>query len=254
VVAVKKKKKHNKHDESAAKALDEIQHKGDDLAEWIGQNPIPILGAGVGILALAAGIGFFISYQDDQRLEASSALAEVRLDYRSSMGALPGDLDIPEPANAETARQTRSEHVALFKAVAEEYDGDIVGSMALLEAGSLEEQLGEREAAIETWQQAVSSLEPDTALRAIVLNRIAGAHEAQGDYAAAAARYAEAAEIHAYPLRYVALVNAARCLAEAGDVEAAVAAYERVEVENPDLRIPAHTAARMRELRAANSL
>ena len=52
----------------------------------------------------------------------------------------------------------------------------------------------------------------------------------------------------------LALVDAARCLAEAGEIDAALAAFERVEIESPDLQIPAHTSSRLRELRAARSL
>jgi len=254
VAAVKRKKKHKKADESAAKALDEIQHWGDDLSNWISQNPIPILVVGGAVLALAAGIGFFSAYVDDKKVEASSALAEVRLDYRTAMGALPGDFEIPEPANPETALQTRTEHVARFKKIAAEYEGEVAASIALLEAGTLEEELGERDAAIETWRQAAQALAKNDALRALLLNRIAAAHEALGAFSEAAGSYQEASEIEAYPLRYVALVNAARCLAEAGEEEAAIAAFERVELESPDLQIPAHTSARLRELRAARSL
>jgi len=87
-----------------------------------------------------------------------------------------------------------------------------------------------------------------------VLERIAAAQEQMGDFAAAASSHAEAAEIQSYPLRYTALVNSARCLAEAGDVEGAIAAYDRVERESPDLNISPHTQARLRELRAAQSL
>jgi tetratricopeptide (TPR) repeat protein len=252
-VTVAKKKKQHQKPESAAATLEEIQSRGDRIADWIGQNPMPILGAGAAVLALAAGVGLFFT-QRESALEASSAaLSEVRLDYREAMGASPNVFEIPEPASPKLAQEVREEYVGRFEAVAEEYSGATAG-LALLEAGSLQQQLGEDQKAIETWQTALSHLSGDDPLRGIVLERIAGGQEQQGDFAAAAQTHAEAAEIQNYPLRYSALVNAARCLAEAGDTEGAIAAFARVERESPDLNIPPHTQARLRELRAAQSL
>jgi len=253
-VAVAKKKKQHQKPESAAATLEEIESLGDRLAEWIGHNPLPILGTGAAVLALAAGVGLFYN-QRISALEASSvALAKVRLDYRDAMGASPNAFAIPEPASAKLAREVREEYVGRFEAVAEEHSGGSTASLALLEAGGLQQQLGEQEKAIVLWQAALSHISGETALRGIVLERIAGAQEHLGDFAAAAQSHAEAAELPSYPLRYNALVNAARCLAEAGDIEAAVAAFDRVERESPGLNIAPHTEARLRELRAAQSL
>jgi thioredoxin-like negative regulator of GroEL len=61
-----------------------------------------------------------------------------------------------------------------------------------------------------------------------------------------------AGEIEEMPTRYQALGDAARCFAEAGDVKRALAIFERIETEAPDAALPAHTKARLLELRAAS--
>jgi hypothetical protein len=54
------------------------------------------------------------------------------------------------------------------------------------------------------------------------------------------------------PTRFQALGDAARCFAEAGDAERAVAIFARIESEGADAVLPAHTKARLLELRAAS--
>ncbi len=253
-MAVAKKKKQHHKPESAAATLEEIESIGDRIADWVAQNPVPILGTGAAVLALAGGVGLYHT-QRESALEAGSvAFAKVRLDYREAMGASPNAFTIPEPANPKLGQEIREEYVGRFDAVAEEYSGTSTATLALLAAGGLQQEIGDYEKAIETWGEALPNISGDDAMRGIVLERIAGAQEQLGDFAGAAQSHAEAAEILSYPLRYTALVNAARCLAEDGDIEAAIAAYDRVERESPGLNIAPHTEARLRELRAAQSL
>ena len=59
-----------------------------------------------------------------------------------------------------------------------------------------------------------------------------------------------ASAISDFPVRYLALAEAARCYAEAGESAKALAAFERLQAEAPQLRVPAHIQARLTELRA----
>ena len=93
-----------KHPESAAATLDQIQSRGDRLAEWMAANPAILLGTAVGILVIAGGYGLFSSLRTDSLETASAALAKVDNEYREAMGAAPESLEIVEPANPETAR------------------------------------------------------------------------------------------------------------------------------------------------------
>ena len=54
--------------------------------------------------------------------------------------------------------------------------------------------------------------------------------------------------------RYWALADAARCRALAGQTQQALALYDRLAAEAPDLQLSDHEAARARELRAAAGL
>ncbi len=252
-MAVVKKKKSKQHkQESAKETLDQIESRGDELIVWITSNPTPILVVAGVLLGLAALVGGAISYTSSQYEKAASVLAEVRLDYRSAMGASPGGVNIPEPANPEVGARARTEYAERFREVGKKYSSSIIGTLAMLEAGSLEEELDKSDQAIETWQTALATIDKDEPLRGILLARIAAAQEQAGDFKAAAKTHQEASEITSYPLRYSALVNAARCLLEAGDDEAALAIYDRVVNESPDLVLPEHTEARLRELRAAS--
>ena len=64
----------------------------------------------------------------------------------------------------------------------------------------------------------------------------------------AADRYREAADTVGYPLRYLALADAARCLLRGGDSGAAAALAQRIEQEAPDLRLPPHLESKLREI------
>jgi Tfp pilus assembly protein PilF len=88
-------------------------------------------------------------------------------------------------------------------------------------------------------------------LQAIVQRRLGAFHESAGRFAEAAAAYEAAAAIPEYPLRYWALADAARCRAHAGRNAEALALYDRIAAEAPDLALPDHQAAQARELRAA---
>jgi len=251
VAVVKKKKSKQHHPESAAETLNQIQSRGDQLTEWLTANPVPILAVGGAILALAAVVGGGLAYSKSQYEKASTALAEVRLDYRTAMGASPGSASIPEPANPEVGQRARTEYVEKFRSLGADYARSVIGTLALLEAGNLAEELGNTEDAITTWQEGLVNVGKDEPLRGILLARIGSAQEQAGDYEAAAASHLAASKISSYPLRYSALMSAARCHLEAGDSEAALATYDRVVNENPDFVMPEHTEARMRELRAA---
>jgi tetratricopeptide (TPR) repeat protein len=87
-------------------------------------------------------------------------------------------------------------------------------------------------------------------LRAVILQRIGQSEERAGRWAEAARAYEQASAIEDFPLRYWALLSAARCLDRAGQPDRALAAYDRIEAEAPTLVIPEHLRTRVRELQA----
>ena len=242
-----KKKKRNEPD-SAAETLDAIEGWGDRVAEKITQNPIPILVGAFGILVVAAVVGLAGDYAESGTEASASALAKVQGVYRSSMGATPGSLELPEPANPETARRLRTEAIRSYEEVAVAHPGTPAAAIAWLEAGKLQGQLGNREAELVAYENGLMEAEVESGLVAFLRVREATAHEAAGEYAAAAESYEAAAQVPLNPLKYDMLAEAARCWAQAGDSKRARIVYQQIQLEATDFIMPAYTEARLREL------
>ena len=249
-----KKAKHSDKPESIAHTLDEIQSTGDRLTEWIVSNPTPILVGIAAIVVLAAGYALITSTQAGDLEAATEALGSTQADYRRAMGASPDDVVVAEPANPETARRVREEYLVRFGEVASEYPGTAGAALAGLEAGLLEQALGKEEAALATWQEAAGGLGPDQTLTALIELRVAAAHESDGRWVEAGEAFERAANVESFPLRLTARAEAARCYAEAGDVDRALAAYARVKGEDPEVFLPEHLESQLRELEASQRL
>lgn len=247
-------RKRRHHPESAAETLEAIESWGDRAARWIGEHPMPILGAAVAILLIAGVFGLTRDTLSADASESAAALARVQHDYRIAMGGTPGSIEVPEPANPETARRIRQDTIAEYEQVAAEHAGTTAGALALLEAGKLHQQLGEPETAIETYERGLESVDADAPVRAFLLTRLASVHESAGRYAQAAETYEQAASVPGYALRYHALADAARNHAQAGDAERALAAQDRIASEAPDVQLAPYVEARLSELRRRQRL
>lgn len=229
--------------------LEQLESLGDRLVHGVAAQPWLVIGVAGGILLLAAGIGGLRAWRNAERNEASAALARIHHDYVLAMGGQAGDLAPPEPANPETARGVRNDFVQRFLDLASQHAGTSTAALARLEASDIYRALGAPDQALETLETGARELAPDSPVRAVVLTRIAGLREADGDFAAAARAYQDAADIEGYPLRHAALADAARCWAEAGDSAAALAAYDRLRAEAPNAALAPHVEARLQELR-----
>ena len=203
------------------------------------------------MLGTAGAWGGYRSWSQGREEAASNALDRTRTAYLFAFGAQPGTIEEPELANPALAEAIREEYVGEFKAVAEEHSGTVAGTLALFEAAELLNRLGRPEQTEEIWRQALASASGNPGLYGILQQRVAQAHEARQAWAEAAAAHQEAGRTAGYPLRHWALVDAARCYAAAGEPERALALYEEVEREAPDLNLPDHLRAQFRELRAA---
>lgn len=234
-----------------AEALREIEASGDRVAEWVAENAALILAVIAGILVIAAGVGFWLQHSTDTRDAAVNALARTTSEYRVAMGADPLDNQIPEPANADLAKRTRTRFAARFEEVGREYPGTTVGAIGLLEAGRLQVELGRTDDAIADFEAARDSV-PGTALAALASTRLAGLAEARGDMKAAAEAFEAAASVSNYPLRAEALAEASRCWAAADEADRALATYQRLESEFPDELVAPHIKSLIEELRLSS--
>lgn len=234
----------------AAETLEGIESAADRLGDWLQEN-LRIVVVVVAVTLLAAGIASWIATSNQAaEEEASAALSQTRDAYLSAMGAAPGTLDVPELANPAAAAQIRAEYEQRFGEVAAEHPGTVAGTLATLERARLVAEGGDNEQALALLESALDDA-PSGPVRGMVLQRLAQRLEVAGRWEEAAARHEQAAEQGDFPLSGWALADAARCRAEAGDTAAALALYERLEREHPELRLPDAHRTRMLELRAA---
>lgn len=232
--------------------LRDLEESGDRVAQWASENVAQILAAIAAVLVLAAGGGLYVQSQENARDGAADALALATSQYRVAMGADPVGGPIPEPANPELGETTRTEYVERFASVAQEHSGTVSGAVAWLEAGHLQTELGQLEAAAESFGHARDEAK-GSAIESLGSIRLAALAEGRGDSATAAQSYEAAASVEAYPLRSVALADAARCWAAAGETAKALAAFARIESDFPDDTIAPQISALIRELRATQA-
>jgi len=239
--------------ESAAHTLDDIEGLGDRLAVWVGENAMLILSLAAGILIVAAIWGFSVQRMREAESASGAALAIALGDYRTAMGATPGSIEIAEPANPETGRRVRSEFVERFEQVAAEHAGTPAGALALLEAGKLQQTLGDTQAAAASYQRGADSVSDAEPVRGFLLMRLGSVHETEGAWAEAGGAYVSAGQISEFPLRYEALADAARSYARAGDRTRALDAFAQLESEAPGYKVVPYVEAQIAELRGTPS-
>jgi tetratricopeptide (TPR) repeat protein len=229
----------------ATETLHEIESGLERAAHWAATHPVAVLVTLGALLAGAAGIGGFRAWSASREAGASAAVAATQADYLKAMGAAPGALEVPEPANAEAAAATRREFAARFREAAEQHAGTAAAVTAWLQAGDLLEDVGQREDGLAAARAAVEAAPNGSTLQA----QLAAGLEAAGDPAAAAAEYLQAGRTPDFPGRILALGNAARAFADAGQDELALEVFASLDAEEAR-QLPPHVAARLAELRA----
>lgn len=234
----------------ATETLQEIQGVFDRLADWVSRNPVPAIAIVAAILFGSAGAGLYRWQQERSATSAASAVAEVQAGYRDALGAAPGSEESNAPGDPEEARRLRSEYARRFAEVADAHAGTAAAVSARLRAGALHEELGDLEQAVAAWRAAAEGAPEGTALEALARVHLARGLELQERWDEAAAEHERAGGIEAYPARAYALADAARCWANAGEPQRALAAFDRAETASASAELPVHVAARMRELRA----
>jgi hypothetical protein len=235
---------------ATVEALEEIQSSADRLADWIRDNLLVVLGGVGALLAVGGTVSLLGSMGEKTEREASAALYAARSEYMNAMGASASALSVPTLANPEAAAGIRDDYVAALDSISSEYHGTTVDFLSRLEAGLLVHQDGDTEAALVIYTELADQRSQGDELQGLASQRVAQVIEDLGRFAEAATRHEEAADLRGYPLRHWALADAARNHAAAGETEAAVALYDRLESEAPELRLPDAQRAQVRELQA----
>ncbi len=255
-----------------ADAILEIAGRTEQAAEWVSENPRIVLIIGVAVLLTAAAVGGLLAVERSREESAAAALDAARTEFLEAMGGTGSSIEVPEPANPETAKNARTTAAAQLLEISEQHDGTTAALLARLERGDIRLPLEGAAAALEDWQTVAESAPADSPLRAVALERVAHAHEQSEQWTEAADAYEAAGTIAAYPLRYRALAQAVRCLEHAGEHARALGIAQRIVAEedrlkaiaeqkgtegavqllsSAGLRLPDHLDAQVRELVAA---
>ena len=233
----------------ASETLHEIDSVFEWLAHWVATHPVAVLVTLGLVLVSAAGFGGFQAWSSSREGKASAALAEIQGEYRKAMGATPDALDVPEPANAEAAAATRQEFATRFREAAEQHGGTRAAVLAWLQASELLEDSGQHDAALAAGRSAVEAAPAGSALEALARTQLAGSLELGGDLTGAAGEYLAAGQTGDFPGRVLALGNAARAYADAGQTARALEVYASIDAEDAK-QLPPYVSARLSELRA----
>jgi tetratricopeptide (TPR) repeat protein len=233
--------------------IEELESGAEHLAQWIADHRVAVAAAVAAALLIAGAWSGWQSWVGRRESLASNALSDVRSEYLRAMGAAPGDLEVPEPANPEAARSIRQDYAGRFQAVAEKHKGTVAGAMAWMDVAELRDAAGDSELSEQAWKQALAQAPHNPVLEGLLRQRTAQVQEDHGNWAEAAAAHEAAGNLEKFPLRYWALLDAARCFDSAGNSARALELYHRVQQEAPDLPVPAHLRTRFRELEAAQA-
>lgn len=197
--------------------------------EWLENNRRIVGIAAVSVLALGGLLAVAIEWSSRQEAGAQVRLSQIEKAYLEAMGAAPGQLEAPEPANADQATQARETALAGYDEVIAEYGSRTAGLLATLRAAELEIGLERSDAAVARLELVVDQAGADELLGATA-NRLLGfVYEELEQPAAAAGAYQAAASAEDYPGRETAWLAAAETYLRAGDNDAAVSAFRALK-------------------------
>lgn len=230
--------------------LEELESLGKGLAGWVQEHGLVLAGVAVGILVVAAAVGAATSWRQSQSDEASAAVADLRREFVIAMGGTANQVEIPEPANPERAREIREEYAGRFAEVARAYAGHGAAALAALEAGGLYLTLDFPDRALDLWKEAARAADDDSAIRALLEVRVGRLLEDVARFEDAARAHEVAASVESYPLRAHSLADAARCWLAADKPAEALRIYDQVQADFPDASLPDYVLGRLRQLKA----
>jgi tetratricopeptide (TPR) repeat protein len=211
------------------KGPDRFQVAASEAASWAAARQKQIVGAVIGLLAVAAVVIGITSYLDGRKTKAGADL------YRAIDAASGEVSSVPLPNVDRPVYKTVEEKEKAVLAEAEKvrqrHAGSRAATTALLLEGDAHLQLKEWDKAVAAYQQYLDQAPGDDALRFGALDGIARAQEGKGDVAAAVKAWDKAAEIAFYKDR--ATLEKARVLAKAGKADEAKKALESIAKESP---------------------
>jgi predicted negative regulator of RcsB-dependent stress response len=238
----------------ASEVLDGLETRFERVVRFVAAHPLAVGLTIVGVLAAGGGWEWRRTTMARSAAAASNELDRVQTAYLAAMGADAGAIEVPKLANPDAEKRIREEYVEKYRAVATAHPGSVAAALAWLEVANLLQAGGDAEGALASLQTSLAEQSANPRLAGLAHQRIAQLHEERGDLVAAAAEHEAAGGLPEFPLRYLALADAARCYAQIGKREQALALLERVESEGQDsYPLPGHLRSLLRELRSAQA-
>ena len=203
----------SKIDKKDLKTPDEFLSWGSRAANYVAANSVMVIGATLLVLVAIAGLFGWLHAQKEREVEAAGKLFEGEK-ILAGGGGLFG-VQLPGMVKDEDKKKA----IEVFERVAREYEGTNTGRRARLLAGDTQLQLGEHDAALASYEAALSGAGAVEEFYA--RNGIAHAHEAKGSLDAAASAYRQIVDDESLSMRDVAALDLARVLRRNGKTDEA---------------------------------
>lgn len=203
-----------KLDKRELKAPDEFLSTGTRVAQYVAENAAMVIGATLlALVAIALAFAWF-HQQTEREVEASGKLFQgEKLLTGSDVTSRMLGMAFPGTASDEDKKKA----LEAFDKVAADYPGTAAARRARLRAGDVHMQLGNYDAAILSWEQALAGAGPEETYYA--RNGIGHAFEAKRSWDDAASAYRKIADDESIATRDTATIDLARVLGLAGKAE-----------------------------------
>lgn len=202
---------------------------------WLEENARLVVGSLVGILILGGVVAGLYEWDTGREEDSQTALDQIERRFLQAMGSEPGQIEVTEPANQDQARRSREKTLAELEALIAESAGSFAARTAGIRAAEMEVDLGRFEPAAERLAELAAGAGGADPLRSIALRLRGYALEELGRPAEAGAAYADAGRVETYPDRAGVWLLAGMTLVRAGDLDAALEAYQEVLRIDPGL-------------------
>jgi predicted negative regulator of RcsB-dependent stress response len=215
--------------------LEGFEARLQDAFDWINSHGREFM-IGLVVVLLAGGIAAGIWEWRRRSVEAAqSELNAIEARFTTDMGANPGELFVPEPANVDQATKARETAVTALDAFSAAHAGSGLAAIAGVKAAELEVDLGKLDAANARLEKVIASLGERDARRAIALRLRGYILDQQGNPMAAGEAYESGGKIESYYARALLFIDAGDCFSRANAPERAIAAYREAVSTSSEL-------------------
>jgi predicted negative regulator of RcsB-dependent stress response len=166
--------------------------------EWISQHPRQVLSVLGGIVLIGALVAFTYEWRTRTENRAARELEKIEKQFAESMGADPRVALVPEPANADQARQSREEALSSLEHFLRYKGGSRAAVFASIRAAEMEADLGRLDAAETRLTEGLEELAMSDPVRPTAQRLLAWVQEERGRYGEAADTYAAVARTPGY--------------------------------------------------------